>query len=87
MTLTYLPEYAQQVRTSEALARKEAELLSSADAFIATQRLRNALVHEYMQDAEIFLESLLSARQACELLFDVIDKVSSELQRLGVPPA
>lgn len=163
MTLAYLPEYAQQVRTSEALARKEAEhlrysletlfalpinlawvrdlaqqpplaekveafasrfsrlqdqlgekllprfaalvgesprtfldtlafaekaeLLSNADAFIAARRLRKALVHEYMQDAEIFLESLLSARQACELFFNVIDKISSELQRLGVPPA
>ncbi|MDZ4188489.1 MAG: hypothetical protein U1D25_10330 [Hydrogenophaga sp.] len=163
MTLAYLPEYAQQVRVSEALARKEAEhlrysldtlfalpisltwvrnlaqepalaekveafasrfsrlqdqlgekllpryaalvgespktfldtlafaekaeLLSNADAFIAARRLRNALVHEYMQDAEIFLESLLAAREACALFFTVIDKVSSELRRLDVPPA
>lgn len=40
-----------------------------------------------MQDPQIFLENLLSARQACELFFSVINKVSHELQRLGVPPA
>jgi len=87
-----LPRYAALVGESpktflDTLAFAEkAELLSNADTFIAARRLRKALVHEYMQDAEIFLESLLAAREACELFFDVIDKVSSELQRLGVPP-
>lgn len=49
------------------------------------KKLRNALVHEYMHDAQIFLERLQKARDACELFFDTIDKVATELQRLGVP--
>jgi hypothetical protein len=88
-----LPRYAALVGESpktflDTLAFAEkAELLEDAEAFIAARRLRNALVHEYMQDPEIFLQSLQSARQACELFFALIDAVSGELQRLGVPPA
>ena len=58
--------------------------MSDANGFIAARRLRNALVHEYMHDAQVFLESLLEARKACELFFDTVDKVSQELERLGV---
>lgn len=39
-----------------AIAEKT-DLLVSADAFIAARKLRNALVHEYMHDAQTFLES------------------------------
>jgi uncharacterized protein YutE (UPF0331/DUF86 family) len=60
-------------------------LLRDADEFIAARRLRNALVQEYMQDAQIFLGSLLAAREACGLFFELIDKISNELQRRGVP--
>jgi uncharacterized protein YutE (UPF0331/DUF86 family) len=42
--------------------------LTSADDFIAARRLRNVLVHEYMYDAQIFLESILAAQQACEMV-------------------
>jgi hypothetical protein len=38
-----------------------------------------------MQDAQIFLGSLLAAREACGLFFELIDKISNELQRRGVP--
>lgn len=86
-----LPRYAALVGESpktflDTLAFAEkAEVLSNADAFIAARRLRNALVHEYMQDPEIFLQSLLSARDASGLFFGVIEAVTQELQRLGVP--
>jgi hypothetical protein len=70
----------------DALAFAErAELLRDADEFIAARRLRNALVYEYMQDVQIFLGSLLAAREACGLFFELIDKISNELQRRGVP--
>lgn len=88
-----LPRYAALVGESpktflDTLAFAEkAELLEDAEAFIAARRLRNALVHAYMQDPEIFLQSLLAAQQACGLFFGLIDAVSGELQRLGVPPA
>ncbi|QPB72208.1 hypothetical protein D5125_03985 [Magnetovirga frankeli] len=61
------------------------ELLPSADAFIAARRLRNALVHEYMHDAQTFLDSLLAAQQACDMLFEVIENVQAEAVRLGLP--
>jgi uncharacterized protein with PhoU and TrkA domain len=66
-----------------AIAEKT-ELLVSADAFIAARKLRNALVHEYMYDAQIFLESLFAAEQACNMFFSVIEKAEAELNRLGV---
>lgn len=64
---------------------ERAEVLSNADAFIAARKLRNALVHEYMHDAQVFLESLMEANKACELFFSTIDAVVGELHRLGVP--
>ena len=85
-----LPRFAALVGESprtllDTLAFAErAQVLSNADSFIAARRLRNALVHEYMQDAQVFLESLFEARQACELFFSTVDKVSQELKRLGV---
>jgi hypothetical protein len=59
-------------------------LLTDADAFIAARGLRNALVHEYMHEAPIFLENLLAANPACELLFNTIALTDRELRRLGV---
>jgi uncharacterized protein YutE (UPF0331/DUF86 family) len=61
------------------------ELLPSADGFIVARRLRNALVHEYMHDAQTFLESLMAAEQACGMLFQVIHNVQAECIRLGLP--
>ena len=63
---------------------ERAGVLDNADAFIAARRLRNALVHEYMQDAQLFLESLLAANPTCELLYNTITAVEVELKRLGV---
>jgi len=61
------------------------ELLTSADAFIAARKLRNALVLEYMHDARTFLESLHAARFACQMFFDIIDNAQAEFVRLGIP--
>ena len=65
---------------------EKTELLDSADAFIAARKLRNALVHEYMHDAQTFLESLFEAQQACLMFFAVIEKAEAEIVRLGVQP-
>lgn len=59
-------------------------LLSNADEFIAARGLRNALVHEYMHDAQIFLENLLAAKPACEMFFNTIERVAKDLHRLGL---
>jgi uncharacterized protein with PhoU and TrkA domain len=60
------------------------DLLSSADAFIAARKLRNALVHEYMHDARTFLDSLFAAQQACDMFFEIIENVQTEATRLGL---
>lgn len=88
-----LPRYAALVGESpktfiDTLAFAErAQVLQDADAFIAARKLRNALVHEYMHDARIFLASLHESRKACALFFQTIDKVAQEFERLGVPAA
>jgi hypothetical protein len=85
-----IPRYAQLVgeqhRTQIDVLNfaERAGLLSSADDFLAARKLRNALVHEYMQDAQSFLDSLVLAQSACQMLFDVIAKTQKELERLGV---
>ena len=63
---------------------EKTDLLVSADAFIAARKLRNALVHEYMHDAQTFLESLFAAQQACQMFFAVIERAEAEIDRLGV---
>ena len=85
-----LPRYAALVGESpktqiDTLAFAErAGVLENADAFLAARRLRNALVHEYMHDAQLFLESLLAANPACEMLYQTIARVEAELQRIGL---
>ena len=58
--------------------------LPSADAFIAARKLRNALVHEYMHDAQNFLESLLAAQQACHMFFDIVEITQAQIIDLGL---
>lgn len=83
-----LPRYAALVGESpktliDTLAFAErAEVLSDANTFIAARRLRNALVHEYMFDAQVFLDNLLEARIACELFFQTVNTVANEFDRL-----
>lgn len=83
-----LPRYAALVGESpktliDTLAFAErAEVLSDANTFIAARRLRNALVHEYMFDAQVFLDNLLEARIACELFFQTVNTVAKEFDRL-----
>lgn len=85
-----LPRFAALVGESsktllDALATAEkAELLPSADAFIAARKLRNVLVHEYMYDAALFLSSLFAAKDACDMLFAIIEKADAEVVRLSV---
>ena len=66
-----------------AIAEK-AGWLASADAFIAARKLRNALVHEYMLDAQNFLESLFAAQKACQMFFDTIETVHTLADQLAL---
>ena len=76
-------ENSKTLHDALAIAEKT-DLLVSADAFIAARKLRNALVHEYMHDAQTFLESLFAAQQACLIFFDIIEKAQDQTVRLGL---
>jgi hypothetical protein len=87
-----IPRYAQlageQYKTQIDVLNfaERAGILVSADEFLAARKLRNALVHEYMQDTQDFLDSLHLARQSSQMLFDVIAKTEAELTRMGIEP-
>jgi hypothetical protein len=52
--------------------------VGSGEEFIGARKLRNLLVHEYMSEPALFLEALLAAKPATELLFQVIQSVKQE---------
>ncbi|MDD5036606.1 MAG: hypothetical protein PHE55_17835 [Methylococcaceae bacterium] len=58
--------------------------LDSAEAFVGARKLRNLLVHEYMDDAELFLESLQAADGATRMLMDVVAKMAGQAETLGL---
>ena len=63
--------------------------VQSAEDFFSARKLRNLLVHEYMSDSVLFLESLLAAREAAEMLFGVITSLEFEARSINLaePPA
>ncbi|MDX8399601.1 MAG: hypothetical protein R8K20_05070 [Gallionellaceae bacterium] len=58
--------------------------LDSAEAFIGAGKLRNLLVHEYMGDAELFLEALQAAAPATRMLMDVVDRIERQGSEIGL---
>ena len=76
-----IPRYAQLVgeqyktQIDVLVFAERAGILKSADDFLAARKLRNALVHEHMQDSQSFLDSLVLANTAAHMLFDVINKI------------
>ncbi len=58
--------------------------IESAEAFIGSRKLRNLLVHEYMSDTQLFLQALLSARDAAEMLFCTVAAIEAEASALGL---
>ncbi len=56
----------------------------NAEEFIGARRLRNLLVHEYMADARLFLEALIAAKSATELLFGVVAAITAEATTRGI---
>jgi uncharacterized protein YutE (UPF0331/DUF86 family) len=49
--------------------------INNSEDFIGARRLRNLLVHEYMSNPQLFLEALLAARDATEMLFGVVEAI------------
>lgn len=61
--------------------------VKSAEEFIGTRKLRNLLVHEYMTEPDLFLEALIAARGATELLFEVVSTVQQEAIKRRLLPS
>lgn len=58
--------------------------LDSAEVFISARKLRNLLVHEYMSEAELFLESLQAADEATHMLIGVVSRIKQQSDALGL---
>ena len=58
--------------------------IDNAEGFVGARKLRNLLVHEYMAEAELFLESLQAADEATHILIDVVARVKQQAVTLGI---
>ena len=58
--------------------------IDSAEAFIGARKLRNLLVHEYMADVQLFLQALLAAREATEVLFSTVARIDAQAASIGL---
>lgn len=58
--------------------------VESAESFVSARKLRNLLVHEYMSEAELFLEALQTADEATHMLMEVVTRIGQQAQTLGL---
>ena len=58
--------------------------IESAEIFIGSKRLRNLLVHEYLSDSQLFLQALLTAREATEMLFHTVNAIDAKAAEIGL---
>lgn len=58
--------------------------IDSAEEFVGARKLRNLLIHEYMAEAELFLESLQAADGATHMLIDVVTRIKQQADMLGI---
>ena len=58
--------------------------VESAETFVSARKLRNLLVHEYMAEAELFLEALHAADEATRMLMDIVTRVEQQAATLGL---
>ena len=58
--------------------------IDSAEMFIGARKLRNLLVHEYMSDVQLFLQALMAARDAAEILFRTVQAMQSHAADIGL---
>lgn len=58
--------------------------IDSAENFVAARKLRNLLVHEYMTDTQLFLQALLTANTATDILLDVVNRLEAQAKSLSL---
>lgn len=49
--------------------------VGSAQQFVSARKLRNLMVHEYMTDQNLFLDAVLASDEACQMLYDTVERV------------
>jgi hypothetical protein len=60
--------------------------LSSADAWLAVRKLRNQMIHEYIEDPLVLSDALQAGHGHVPLLVDAAERLLSELRRRGWSP-
>ena len=60
--------------------------LSSADAWLAVRKLRNQMIHEYIEDPLVLSGALQAGHGHVPLLADAAERLLSELRRRGWSP-
>ena len=60
------------------------EWVEAAEEFIGARKLRNLLVHEYMDNAQLFLDALLSADRATHQLVDIVGRLRRQAQSVNL---
>jgi len=58
--------------------------LESTESFISARKLRNLLVHEYMSEAQLFLEALQAAEEAAHMLMNIVVRIENQARILGI---
>lgn len=58
--------------------------IDNVQLFVTARKLRNMLVHEYMTDAELFLQSLQLADDATKMLIEVVNNMTQYADALGL---
>jgi hypothetical protein len=57
---------------------EKAGWVANAEEFVGARKLRNLLVHEYMNEAELFLESLQAADESTHMLIEVVSRIKQQ---------
>ncbi|MDD2720620.1 MAG: hypothetical protein PHH47_04855 [Gallionella sp.] len=58
--------------------------LESTESFVSARKLRNLLVHEYMSEAELFLEALQTADEATRMLIAIVERMEQQALSVGI---
>jgi hypothetical protein len=58
--------------------------IGSAEDFFSARKLRNLLIHEYMSDAVLFLQALMEAKDAAEMLLSIVDAIGAQARTVGL---
>jgi len=58
--------------------------IENVQLFINARKLRNMLVHEYMTDAELFLQALELANKATEMLFQIVNNIQNYANKISL---